>query len=156
MCHWALRAQAQLPMDLDHPWLSYFKLLLLIYKCLKQFKDGSGPRLYHEAINRAVLWCKGCWIIPNPWMREQGLGMFLSCPGFPLQTSPVWTPPQIPVVLVAVLPSSLSGNSWYSQFSGPGILDDLGFFYFASKEKGWWKIRRVQIMKGVPGLIYLL
>lgn len=59
---------------------------------------------------------------------EPGKPMFLSCPGIPLQTKPGWTPPQIPVVLVGVLPSNPSGNSWYSQFSGPGILDDLGFF----------------------------
>lgn len=30
--------------------------------------------LQGEAINRVVLWCKGCWIIPNPWMWEQCLG----------------------------------------------------------------------------------
>lgn len=42
---------------------------------------------------------------------EPGKSMFLSCPGFPLQTNPGWTPPQIPVVLVAVLPSRLSHDS---------------------------------------------
>lgn len=75
---------------------------------------------------------------PNPWMWGQSLGSqcFLSCPGFPLQTNPGWTPPQIPVVLAAVLPSSLSGNSWYNQFSGPGILDDLVFFILPPKKKG--------------------
>lgn len=67
---------------------------------------------------------------------EPGKPMFLSCPGFPLQTNPGWTPPQIPVVLAAVLPSSLSGNSWYNQFSGPGILDDLVFFILPPKKKG--------------------
>lgn len=79
-------------------------------------------------------------LLDNPRPLDVGAGpgkpMFLSCPGFPQQTYPGWTPPQIPVVLVAVLPSSLSGNSWYSQFSGPGILDDLVLFYFASEEKG--------------------
>lgn len=99
---------------------------------LKQLKDGSSPRRGHQ---------QGCAVmqglLDNPKPLDVGAvpgkPMFLSCPGFPLQTNNGWTPPQIPVVLVAEMPSSLSDNCWYRQFSGPGILDNLGFFLFASE-----------------------
>lgn len=78
-------------------------------------------------------------LLDNPKPLDVGGGpgkpMLLSCPGFLPQTNPGYTPPQIPVMLFALPPCSLSGNSQHSQFLGPLKLADLFFLFFLQRKR---------------------
>ena len=127
----------RLRMYLDHTWPSYFYLLLLSYKYLSSSSRWLLSKVRSRGHQKGCAMMQG--LLDNPKALGVGGGpgkpMLLSCPGFLLQTNPGCTPPQIPVMLFALPPCSLSGNGQYSQFSGPIKSADLFFLFFLWRKR---------------------